>query len=181
MQSVVLIGPYGVGKSTVAELLATARSQSYYALDECAWNYYRETGLTPETVETVGDFDSPKWQPYHAHAVTRFLHDHQPEICVMDLGAGHALYDGCYLDKMKTVLAPYEVILLLPSPQLDRSMHDLNVRNSVHAIKQTQPHAEWNTFFLNHPSSYQLARHIVYTGDKTPLETSNDILALLHE
>ncbi len=94
MRSVVLIGPYGVGKSTIGQLLADSRGQRRYSLDECAWTYYREIGLAPETAEALGDFASQRWQPYHAHAVKRFLQDHQNEVCVMDLGAGHALYEA---------------------------------------------------------------------------------------
>jgi shikimate kinase len=181
MKSIVLIGPYGVGKSTIAQLLAQARHQSCFSLDECVWSYYRETGLTLESAEALGDFDSPHWQPYHAHAVKRFLQDHRDETCVMDLGAGHALYEDAYLDEMQVVCAPYDVILLLPSPDIDVSIHDLNERNNAHVYKRTQPHTKWNTLFLRHPSSRQLARYVVYTKGKTPIETCNDILAFNRE
>jgi hypothetical protein len=132
MRSIVLIGPYGVGKSTIAQLLAQACGQSRYSLDECVWTYYRATGLTLETAEELGNFDSPQWQPYHAHAVKRFFQDYRNEVCVMDLGAGHALYEGTYLDEMQVVFAHYDVILLLPSPDIDVSIHDLNQRNNAH-------------------------------------------------
>src|SRR5689334_22083333 len=116
MRSVVLIGPYGAGKSTTGRLLAAARQQQSYSLDDDPWKYYREIGLTERSAASLGDFDDPQWQPYHSHAVKRFLQDHQGEICVMDLGAGHALYDGTYLTDMQAILAPYDVVLLIPSP-----------------------------------------------------------------
>lgn len=178
MKSVVLIGPYGVGKSTISQLLAESRGQKRYALDECVWTYYIEIGLTPKTAEALGGFDSPHWQPYNAHAVKRFLQDHQNELCVMDLGAGHALYEGKYLDEVSVALAPYEVILLIPAPDINVSLRDLNERNESHPSKRRQPHMKWNSFFLRHPSSYQLAKRIVYTKGKTPLEIHQDILAL---
>jgi shikimate kinase len=178
MKSIILIGPYGVGKSTVGQLLAASRSQPQYSLDQYVWSYYGEKGLTNEIAATIGEFDSPHWQAYHAHAVKRFLEDHGNELCVMDLGAGHALYDGQYLDEMQLILAPYVVILLIPSPDIELSIQDLNERNDIHISKRRQPHAKWNRFFLNHPSSYQLTKHVVYTKGKTPAQTHQEILAL---
>jgi shikimate kinase len=178
MRSIVLIGPYGVGKSTISQLLADARGQKRYSLDDVLWGYYGEVGVTPQTAAAVGPFDSPAWQPHHAHAVKRFLQDHANESCVMDLGAGHALYDGVYFTEMQAILAPYAVILLLPSPEIEESLHDLNERNALHPSKGKQPHAQWNSFFLHHPSSYQLAHHIIYTKGKTPAQTHQEILAL---
>jgi shikimate kinase len=178
MRSVVLIGPYGVGKSTIGQLLADSRGQRRYSLDECAWTYYGEIGLTLDTAEALGDFDSPRWQPYHAHAVKRFLQDYQNEVCVMDLGAGHVLYEGDYLEEMRGVFALYDTILLIPSPDINMSIDDLAKRNDAHFHKRRQLHMQWNTFFLNHPSSYQIAKHVIYTKGKSPAETLKDILAL---
>ena len=181
MKSIVLIGPYGIGKSTVGQLLAKSRGQPQYSFDQCVWTYYRETGLTLEMAEVLGDFDSLQWQPYHAHAVKRFLQDHEHEVCVMDLGAGHALYEGDYLEEMRAAFAPYDAILLIPSPDVTVSINDLAQRNDSHFYKKTQPHTKWNSFFLEHPSGYQLARHIIYTKDKTPQETCQDVLAVIEK
>jgi len=181
MKSVILIGPYGVGKSTVASLLANSRGQPQYSLDPEVWTYYREAGLTPEMTDALGDFDSLAWQPYHAHAVKRFLQDHQHELCVMDLGAGHALYEGDYFEAIQAVLSLYDTVLLVPSPDVTISINDLAQRNNSHFYKRTQPHAKWNSFFLSHPSGYQLAKYIIYTKDKTPQQTCQDILAAIEK
>jgi shikimate kinase len=178
-QSTVLIGPYGVGKSTISHLLAEAREQQRYSLDEVVWTYYSEVGVTPQTAAAVGAFDAPDWQRYHAHAVKRFLQDHANESCVMDLGAGHALFEGALLTEMQTVLADCTVILLLPAPEIDIAKHDLGERNAIHPTKRQQPHAEWNAFFLQHPAPHQLADHVVYTKGKSPAQTCAEILALL--
>jgi len=179
MRSIILIGPYGVGKSTVGKLLAESRGQPQYSLDQSVWIYYHEVGLTLELAKTLGDFDSVLWQPYHAHAVKRFLQDHEHELCVMDLGAGHALYEGDQLEEMRATFASYDTILLIPAPDITVSINDLTERNNAYAYKKTQPHAKWNSFFLEHPSSYQLAKHIIYTKDKTPKESCQDILAVI--
>src|SRR5262245_16715760 len=179
MRSVVLIGPYGVGKSTIGRLLAAARGQQAYSLDEHAWTYYREVGLTEESAASLGDFDDPQWQLYHSRAVKRFLQDHQDEQCVMDLGAGHALYDGAYLSDVQAALAPYDVVLLMPSPDPAISLRDLEERNNAHHLKRRQPHARWNAFFIDHPASYSLATHIVYTKDRTPEQTCQELLEII--
>jgi shikimate kinase len=179
MKSIVLIGPYGVGKSTVGQLLAAARQQSQFSLDHNVWKYYSETGLTLEAAEKLGDFDSLHWQPYHAHAVRRFFEDHEKEVCIMDLGAGHALYEGQYLQEMHILFSKHDTILLIPSPDIAVALSDLSQRNDSHFYKRTQPHTRWNSFFLRHPSGYQLAKYAIHTKDKTPMETCQDILAVV--
>lgn len=178
MRSIILTGPYGIGKTTIGRLLAESLGQPSYSLDEYAWTYYQERGLSPGIAENLGDLDSPQWQPYHAHAVGRFLQDHESEVCIIDLGVGHSLYEGIYLNEMQAVFALYNVILLTPSPDIDTAIHELNTRNNTHIYKRTQSHTRLNLSFLKHPSSYQFAKHIVYTKGKTPTETLKDIFAL---
>lgn len=178
MKSIILIGPYGAGKTTIGRLLADSLGRRGYSLDEYAWTYYREIGLSTETAGNLGDLDSLQWQPYHAHAVKRFLQDHQNEVCIMDLGTGHSLYEDTYFNEMQEVFAPYNVILLMPSPDIDIAIHELNEQNNRHFYKRGQSHTKLNLSFLKHPSSYQLAKYIVYTKDREPIETSKDILAL---
>lgn len=179
-KSIVLIGPYGAGKSTIGKLLAEALNQRNYSLDEeNPWKYFQEVGLTLENSTSLGDFDSPAWQPYHRHAVKRFLAEHNSEDCVMDLGAGHSLYDGDLLEDMKQTLAGYTVILLLPSPQIDESLHDLKQRNNLHPSKRNTSHTIWNTYALTHPANQWLANHTVYTKGLNARETCDKILGML--
>lgn len=179
MKSVVLIGPYGIGKSTVGQLLAAARNQPQYSLDQDVWKYYSETGLTLEAADMLGDFESLNWQPYHAHAVRRFFQDHGQEVCIMDLGAGHALYEGSYLEEMLEIFSKHDTVLLTPSHDVAESISNLARRNDAHFYKRTQPHMQWNSFFLQHSSSYQLAKYRVYTKNKSPIETCQDVLAVV--
>jgi hypothetical protein len=36
-----------------------------------------------------------------------------------------------------------------------------------------------NEHFVRHPSNYALAKHVVYTKNKSPVETCDEILSLL--
>jgi adenylate kinase family enzyme len=178
MQSVVLIGPYGIGKSTVGRLLADAWNMRQYALDDVTYRYCQEAGMTDELAQTL-DLLAPEWQPYHAHAVKRFLDDHRGEPCILDFGAGHSLYDGSHFTEVKQALGPFVVVLLLPSPDPDEALHDLTTRNNAHFYKRTQPHAQWTKLFLEHPSPYALATHTVYTKGKTAKQVADEIIALV--
>ncbi len=105
----------------------------------------------------------------------RLLSEH--ESCIIDFGAGHSVYDDAELfERVDKALSPYpNVFLLLPSPDLNESLHILNQRNEY--VPDGKPNI--NEYFLTHPSNYQLAKFTVYTKDKTPAETCSDILSLI--
>ncbi|WP_165774507.1 AAA family ATPase [Candidatus Viridilinea mediisalina] len=178
MKSIVLIGPYGIGKTTIGQLLASDLGKAIFSLDEYAWKYYKEKGLSLEAAESLGDLDSLQWQPYYAHAVRRFIEDHKDEMCIIDLGVGHSLYEDTYLEEMRNVFMPYNVILLTPSPDIDIAMKELNERNDANICKRTHSHTRLNLSFLKNPSIYQLAKHVIYTKGKTPTEILREILKI---
>src|SRR5690606_32472802 len=114
----------------------------------------------------------PYWKPFEAHAVERILSEHHN--CVIDLGAGHSVYEDENLFKrVQTALSTYpNVILLLPSPDLDESVSILNEREEF--LREMKPNI--NEHFIKHPSNHKLAKYIVYTKEKTPEETCDEIL-----
>ena len=177
---IILIGPQGVGKSTVGELLAAQLGLPQCSMDEHRWTYYREIGydaaLAKQKSDTEGAWGIIRyWKPFEAHAVERLLSEHQN--CVIDFGAGHSVYEDAKLfERVKTALAPYpNVVLLLPSPDLDESLLILNQRNKdlPEDIRNTNEH------FVRHRSNYALAKFTVYTQGKTPEEISREILSLV--
>ena len=83
----------------------------------------------------------------------------------------------------RAALAPYRnVVLLLPSPDLDESAAVLRARTSgiawLERIRE-QNGFDLNERFLRHRSNFDLAKHIVYTQNKSPQETRDEILKLL--
>lgn len=179
ISDIVLIGPMGAGKSTVGALLAKKLGLPQCSMDEHRWSYYQEIGydeaLAKQKRETEGAWAiNHYWQPFEAYAVERLLADHKN--CVIDFGAGHSVYeDDALFQRVQRALAPYtNVILLLPSADLDESLRILHKRNEQlpEDIQQVNEH------FVRHRSNYRLAKFTVYTKGHTPEGTCSKILHL---
>jgi shikimate kinase len=177
---IILIGPIGAGKSTVGSLLAVQLELPQCSMDEHRWHYYKEIGydqtLAKHKRETEGFWGIYQyWKPFEAYAVERLLAEHKN--CVIDFGAGHSVYEDVSLfQKVQRDLAPYpNIVLLLPSPDLDESVRILNERNEY----VPDGSLNINEHFVRHPSNDELAKFTVYTRAKTSEETCNEILRLI--
>lgn len=177
---IILIGPSRAGKSRVGKLLAAQLERPFVDLTKVASQYYAEQGYDREAArqawERGGMAGFLHYQaPFDARVVERALHDHQA--CVMDFGAGHSVQErDADFARIQALLAPYpNVILLLPSPDLDESVALLEERNTpkIGAVPLTH-------YLVTHPAFRSLATHVVYTQDCTPEETSAAILGLAH-
>ena len=174
---IVLIGPRGSGKSTIAALLAKKLGLPRRSIDEVRWKYYDEIGYDIDVARYKHNQEGfwglyRYWKPFEAHAVKRLLEDFRD--CVFDLGGGNSVYedDGLF-EQVRELLAPYShVVLLLPSPDLNESIQILNARNEHDSESQR----EVNEHFVRHHSNYDLAKFIVYTKDRTPEETCEEII-----
>lgn len=186
--TVILIGPMSAGKSTVAALLAEKLNMPRYEIDEDRWTYYAEIGYdeaaAAQAARTEGSLGLLRyWKPFEAHAVERSLADHPGS--VIDFGAGHSVYeDETLFARIQKALAPYpNVILLLPSPDLDESTRIVNERFSqllMREVGRVDPVLlQVNEQFVKHPSNHQLAKIVVYTKDKTPEQTTDEIIPKL--
>lgn len=177
---IILIGPIGSGKSTVGLLLATRMGLPQRSMDEYRWNYYKEIGYDEELAKQKREVEGfwgiyQYWKPFEAHAVERLLSEHKN--CVIDFGAGHSVYEDSFLlQRVQRILMPYRnIVLLLPSPDLNESVQILNERNEY----VPDGNLNINEHFVRHPSNYDLAKFMVYTKANTPEETCNEILQLV--
>ena len=177
---IILIGPIGSGKSTIAQLLSERLHLPRISMDDVRWNYYHEIGydddLARQKAETEGFWSLYQyWKPFEAHAVERLLSEYNR--CVIDFGAGHSVYeDDDHFTRIQRVLAPYtNVVLLLPSPDPEESVQILNDRNE--SLRDMQPNI--NEHFINHHSNADLAKLVVYTKGRTPEETCDEIVRLV--
>lgn len=187
---VILIGPMSAGKSTIAELLAQELGLPRHGLDDVRWDYYAEVGYDSQYAKKLAEEEGPGallnyWKPFEAHAVERVLQEYADG--VVDFGAGHSVHeDPALFARVQRAMAPYpHIILLLPSPDLDESVAILNERLAKMLVEQAgfeEAHPEVlaaNETFIRHPSNFQLARLIVYTRDRSPQETTEEIIRWL--
>ncbi len=177
---IILIGPIGAGKSTVAALLASKLDLPRVSMDDVRFGYYQEIGYDADFAKHKRETEGLEgiiryWKPFEAHAVERLLASYTD--CVIDFGAGHSVYeDETLFARVQRVLSPYpNVFLLLPSPDPDESIAILNEREPW--LRETSPNI--NEHFIRHPSNYTLAKFIVYNKGKTAQETCDEISDLL--
>ena len=182
---IVLIGPMSAGKSTIAQLLSEELGLPRIELDEVRQSFYNEIGYDESLASKIaGDIGLKGlvkyWKPFEAHAVERAIEEF--DNCIMDFGAGHSVYeDDLHFTLVENVLKPIKhVILLLPSPDLDRSVEILNNRFSdllLLEVGKVDPELLLlNEYFVRHPSNGKLAKKTFFTENKTPEETCQEIV-----
>jgi shikimate kinase len=185
--SIILIGPFGAGKSTIAELLAPRLQLPTESLDRHP-HYYQEAGWDRDEFRRIARTVSPKaadryFQTFFPTAVARLLADYPSHI--IDLGAGHTVYeDDALFARLRQTLAPYRrVVLLLPSPDLDESVRVLRkrARSKPGADYFLESDFDYFSHWVKSHCNFDLATHILYTEGQTPEQTTDALLAALGE
>jgi shikimate kinase len=178
--TIILIGPIRVGKSTIGKLLAEKLDIPQCPMDAVRWDYYKEIGYDENLAKQIREKEGflglyRYWKPFEAYAVERILSEHSN--CVIDFGAGHSVYEDDELfTRIQQILAPYEnIVLILPSEDLDESVQILNERNGGIVSNGF----DFNEHFVKHHSNHDLAKIVVYTKEKSPEETRDEILRLV--
>lgn len=173
---VFLIGPMGAGKSTLGKLLAEQLGRPQVSLDAIRWDYYKEIGYDAAVQREISEREGfagvyRYWKPFEIYAVERALQDHHG--CVMDFGAGHSVHENAAaFERIHKLLAPHpNVVLILPSPDLDEAIALLREQNpfKVGGVPFTR-------YLVTHPAFRQFATQVVYTQGKTPDEVCTEIL-----
>src|ERR1051325_2390846 len=176
ISDIILIGPIGIGKSTLGKLLSLALEKPQVSMDDLRWAYYKQIGYDEERAEQLrseGGFLKlyQYWKPFEAYSVERLLEEHSN--CIIDFGAGHSVYeDDALFTRVQKVLEPYRnVILLLPSQDLDESVQLLKARGG----EVVDNDVDFVEHFVKHHSNHDLAKMVVYTKGKTPEQTRDEI------
>ena len=174
---IIIIGPIGTGKTTVAELLNLMTMLPHRSMDILRWKYFEEfgydRGIAHDKYMSGGFWGLYHyWKPFEAYAVKRMLDDFRE--CIFDFGGSQTVYEDDELfEQVRILFEPYpHVILITPSPDKEESIHILHERN-IYASEE-----QWavNELLVRNHSNYDLAKHIVYTKDKTPEQTADEIL-----
>jgi len=177
-KEIVLIGPVGIGKSTVSALLSQRLGLPKISMDDLIFGYMAEVGFSEshwkEIMEKQGKPGAYRYlKVFGSHGVTRLLESH--EDCIFDFGGGGVM--GEFPDefaRMQAALKPFpNVILLLPTEDKAESLQFLYDRMKI------KPDG-WTILehLIFHPSHELLAKQIVYTKGKKPEQVCEEILLL---
>lgn len=191
---IILIGPVCTGKSTLAPLLADHLEVPQVSLDQISLTYLEELGdgeaafgniqqelnhgeATLRNVQQGFLATYRQWEPFFASAMERLLSKHFDRI--IDLGAGHSHYqDHGLFQRVHQALAPYHnIVLVLPSPDLDLSVQILKERSlSQRGYDWIADGYDFIEHWVKDRCNHELATLTVYTQDKTPQQTCDEIL-----
>lgn len=174
-KDVFLIGPIGTGKSTLGKLLSERLGLPQVSLDTIRWEYYKEIGFDQAEQDDIAKREGflgvyHYWKRFEAYAVERALKEHHN--CVMDFGGGHSVQENDVdFARVQAALAPYpNVVLILPSPDLDESVAILSERTTlkIAGIPLTR-------YYVAHPALRSLATHTLYTSGKTEAQIIDEL------
>ena len=175
--NIIIIGPIGVGKSTVAPEVARRTGKKHIDMDALREQIYVLTDFSEELAEKaydkggiIGWHDYQK--PFELFAVKTLLEQHSN--AVIEFGGGQSVYtDATQADTFLSLIKdePF-VILMLPCEDLTRSTKILGdrARNIEEKIL--------NDIFITAETNKNAAKYVVYTDGKTPRETINEIVGI---
>lgn len=165
--SILLIGPMGTGKSTIARMISTNLNMPQISLDNR--DQLRQFYSNKQSFNHFKDFEF-----YLTGSVLTSLR----EPCVIDFGAGHSVYENPIMfHEMSKLISKFaNVVYMIPSENKEESMEILNNRVLQRNKNLTSQTLNDNRHFISAPCNEQLATIIQYTKDKTPEQISNEIL-----
>lgn len=133
-KDIILIGPVGVGKSTIGCLLSKKLNIPQASLDELRWDIYKEANCDFEFAKNIKEKEGflgiyKYWKPFEAYSVKRILELYPNRI--HDFGAGQSVYEDTKLfEEVSNILEPYQnIILLLPTKDKEKNLRILFERN----------------------------------------------------
>ena len=173
--TIILIGPIGVGKSTVGKLLAQALDCTFTSLDDLEKGYITPLGYDHKRAMEIANQEGGF--PFYAYrrsffetAVIRCLEEIQEG--VLEMGGGHPIMPAeANQQRITKAFAPFKhVILLIPSANPEDFIPRLRKRRKL------PRHADdFNELYFQDDTFMKLAKHVVFTEDKTPVEIVSEI------
>jgi len=174
-KTIVLTGPIGVGKSTLAGLLGADLGMPVCTYDEIKDKYRYKIGLSREKALEInkneGSYAMIQYMnEYKSQVLEPIIRDHPNHI--IDLGAGaHSFDEPHQIERARKAFnLVCEVVLLMPSKDLE-----VNIK-SLPGFKENW---EVNTYLIMHPTNKQFATKTFYTFRKTPAEILHETKQIL--
>jgi shikimate kinase len=181
-KSIILIGPIGAGKTTIGRMVAEKLSLPSYSLD-AEPQLATSLGYDVEQYKSILIKNGPRAayeyrRSFYDRLVPKFLaaHDHG----VLDFGGGHPVVpDREKQEAIKKAFEPYpHIFLLMPSPDVAESLSILRTRNR---LADDQPDLNEIYFRDGNRTYWEIAKHHIYTAQKTPEQTCQEIVAILKD
>jgi len=161
---IVLVGPMGVGKSTVGALVAERLGCVYRDTDD---DIVGEQGRT--IADIFVDDGEPVFRAIEKQAVKRALAEHDG---VLALGGG-AILD----EETRALLAGRQVVYL--SMDVDEAVRRTGL-NTARPLLAVNPRRQWRELMEARRDLYtEVARAVVATDDRTPEEVTRAVLDAL--
>lgn len=171
-KSILLIGPMGVGKSTISQALSKQLNLPIISLDNRKQlsNFYKQE----QNFDNLKEFEF-----YLMSSVLTSL----KEPAIIDFGAGHSVYENplIFYETKKIISRFKNVELILPSKQIDESIKIIIDHLRKRGNNINQEIIDRNEHFLTFPSNYSLATHIIYTNNLKVEEIVNEIIQKSNE
>ncbi|KAM0259139.1 hypothetical protein ACHAQJ_003511 [Trichoderma viride] len=185
LESVILIGPEGSGKSTIGKIIAQNLAKGLYSLDRHRDELYAPYGYDKVFAEKIYEEKGlwafyQHWKAFEYQAVSHILQNAGKEGDefygkILDFGAGHSVFENPEeLAKIEALMEPYRnVILVMPCEDVEEAVKITETRRG-HELGL-------NKHFMAHPSNKRLAKHIIYTKDTTSEACAERVLQIIRE
>ncbi|MDA2185806.1 AAA family ATPase [Bacillus cereus] len=164
--NIILIGPRGIGKTTVAKILANKLNKKYISLDDEGKN-----------IADIELRNSPKGRFFITKKV---LEENATENCILDFGCFHTFFlNDATFNEIDKILAPISnIFLLIPSADIEESKEELKQMNARMIQDATifNMVCNSNKNILKSGFNEKLAKHIIYTKGMTFAQITEDII-----
>ncbi|NOZ84147.1 MAG: hypothetical protein GXP60_04980 [Epsilonproteobacteria bacterium] len=176
MDTIILTGPIGVGKSTQGKLLSKELGMPLCAYDEIKDKYRYKIGLNREKALAINDKDGVYamlcyMDEFKSKILKPIVDDHRGHI--IDLGAGaHSFDEPHQVERAQIAFEGIEdIFLFLPSNDLE---------TNIKALPGLKENYEVNTFLIMHYTNELLTKKTIYTLDKAPNEIMIEVIKSLN-
>ena len=179
---IIIIGPMGSGKSTIAELLAQHYQIPYIDLDSLRKEYYTKMEGYHRNDEQQAAMDSNPlalhlyYEPFETKQVEQVLHDYPSG--VFDYGGGHSIKNEPYFSTLQRLLRHEKLVFFLT--------YSKNKEETKQALAQREGSETWanvyrslNDYFIDSNCNNLLAKYVLYRKQKSREQICKEMIQII--